>query len=40
MVPMTSVSSFGEAGQLLAAGLLQHLDAPEPESASHHRRPT
>ncbi len=27
---------FRERGQLLAAGLLQHLDAPEPESASHH----
>jgi excisionase family DNA binding protein len=27
---------FRERGQLLAAGLLQHLDAPEPESAAHH----
>jgi excisionase family DNA binding protein len=27
---------FRERGQLLAAGLLQHLDAPEPESADHH----
>jgi excisionase family DNA binding protein len=27
---------FRERGQLLAAGLLQHLDAPEPESATHH----
>lgn len=27
---------FRERGQLLAAGLLQHLDAPDPESASHH----
>ena len=27
---------FRERGQLLAAGLLQHLDAPEPESAIHH----
>jgi hypothetical protein len=27
---------FRERGQLLAAGLLQHLDAPEPESASLH----
>jgi hypothetical protein len=27
---------FRERGQLLAAGLLQHLDAPGPESASHH----
>jgi len=27
---------FRERGQLLAAGLLQHLDAPEPESAGRH----
>jgi excisionase family DNA binding protein len=27
---------FRERGQLLAAGLLQHLDAPGPESAAHH----
>jgi excisionase family DNA binding protein len=27
---------FRERGQLLAARLLAHLDAPEPESASHH----
>lgn len=27
---------FRERGHLLAAGLLQHLDAPEPESAAHH----
>ena len=27
---------FRERGQLLAAGLLDHLDAPEPESASRH----
>jgi hypothetical protein len=27
---------FRERGQLLAAGLLRHLDAPEPESAAHH----
>lgn len=27
---------FRERGQLLAAGLLQHLDAPELESANHH----
>jgi excisionase family DNA binding protein len=27
---------FRERGQLLAAGLLQHLDAPEAESAAHH----
>jgi excisionase family DNA binding protein len=27
---------FRERGQLLAAGLLRHLDAPEPESASYH----
>jgi excisionase family DNA binding protein len=27
---------FRERGHLLAAGLLQHLDAPEPETAAHH----
>jgi len=27
---------FRERGQLLAAGLLQHLDAPQAESAAHH----
>jgi len=27
---------FRERGQLLAAGLLQYLDAPNPESAAHH----
>lgn len=27
---------FRERGQLLAAGLLQYLDAPHPESAAHH----
>jgi excisionase family DNA binding protein len=27
---------FRERGQLLAAGLLRHLDAPSPESAEHH----
>ncbi len=29
-------SLFRERGQLLAAGLLRHLDAPEPESAGRH----
>ena len=27
---------FRERGQVLAAGLLQYLDAPHPESATHH----
>jgi excisionase family DNA binding protein len=27
---------FRERGQLLASGLLQHLDAPRPETAAHH----